>query len=219
MEKAAISSLLAPYLEGVAPAEAQLEQVSRYLDLLLKWNRRVNLTSVRQPEEIIRRHFGESLFAAHRLLSPEDKLTAFDFGSGAGFPGLPLKIYAPRLRLTLIESQRKKATFLREVIRALGLGEVEVHARRAEELASQAELVTMRAVEKYERALPVAAKLVARQGRLALMIGADQARMARASLSEFAWQQQAPIPRSSARILLVGNKAAGIDSRLMADGW
>jgi 16S rRNA (guanine527-N7)-methyltransferase len=215
MDYARIASLLAPF----TPAELtrqQLGQVSAYLELLLHWNSTpakpsVNLTSVRQPEEIITRHFGESFFLASQVFptQPTGTLSAIDVGSGAGFPGLPLKIYAPWLELTLIESQQKKATFLREVIRALTLTDINVFSGRLEEFASErnspsANLVTLRAVERFAQALPVAAKLMAHNGRLALLIGSSQIELAQRTLSEFKWQQPPlAVPLSSARVLLV----------------
>src|ERR1700678_876525 len=105
-----IATLLAPYL---APPPEILPQLSLYLDLLLKWNARTNLTAIRDPEEIVRRHFGESLFAAQHIGTPD---TLLDLGSGAGFPGPPIALLHPRISVTLAESQNKKATFLREAI-------------------------------------------------------------------------------------------------------
>ena len=117
-----IAELLAPYLGDAATPPNLLPQLSLYLDLLLRWNARTNLTAIREPEEIVRRHFGESLFAGSHLapLLPA-AATLLDFGSGAGFPGLPIQFLLPQLRVTLAESQGKKASFLREAVRTLGL--------------------------------------------------------------------------------------------------
>src|SRR5271168_1984593 len=104
LSESAIATLLTPYLPEV-PATL-LPQLSTYLDLLLKWNARTNLTAIRDPEEIVRRHFGESLFAG-RHLDP-DPQTLLDFGSGAGFPGLPIALLRPDIQVTLAESQNKK---------------------------------------------------------------------------------------------------------------
>src|SRR5208283_3749668 len=100
--------------------------------------------------------------------------TLADVGSGAGFPGIPMKLFAPHLALTLIESNNKKATFLREVIRALELDNAKVFSGRAERWDRTADIVTLRAVEHFERALPAAAKLVADGGTLCLLIGTGQ---------------------------------------------
>ncbi|HLQ50172.1 MAG TPA: 16S rRNA (guanine(527)-N(7))-methyltransferase RsmG [Terriglobales bacterium] len=209
-------AILAPFLPASGLTALQLEQVHAYLDLLLKWNEKTNLTSVRQPEEILRRHFGESFFLAAALAevnSPKagqhaSAVRFIDLGSGAGFPGIPLKIYAPHLSGTLIESQNKKATFLKEVIRRLHLPEMTVFGGRAEEFAqsatNQAGSVTLRAVERFETALPVAASLVAPGGHLALLIGSSRLEAVHKLLPSFSWQPPQPLPLSDARVLLVG---------------
>jgi len=228
-----IAELLAPFLESppgppASLADAQLGQVSAYLDLLLRWNARINLTAVRDPESIVTRHFGESFFAARQVLKKQEaggsgqeaggtkqeaegrsQGRVIDLGSGAGFPGLPLKIFAPGLALTLIESSQKKAVFLKEAVRTFALTGVDVFAGRAEDFAATADLVTLRAVERYERALGAAARLVAPGGRLALLIGSPQAARTPQLLAGFGWQASVAIPQSSARVLLVGTKPIG----------
>lgn len=210
---------------------ALLQCISTYIDLLIRWNARVNLTAIRDPDDIVTRHFGESLFAARHLFprnahvgaaplgSPLERnpatLTVADIGSGAGFPGLPLKLWAPHLSLTLIESNHKKAAFLREVVRALTLTDVNVITARAETLLAKTSgppplpghafhLVTLRAVERFDSILPVAASLVAPAGRLALLIGKDQEPKVRNG--PLRWQEPIPIPCSHARILLIGHR-------------
>ncbi|MBI2678137.1 MAG: 16S rRNA (guanine(527)-N(7))-methyltransferase RsmG [Candidatus Koribacter versatilis] len=202
MQTTEIAALLAPFA-GELPPE-QLEQISKYIDILLKWNDKTNLTAVRDPREMVVRHFGESLFAARALLEPESALDVIDVGSGAGFPGMPLKLFAPRIRLTLVEAQAKKATFLKEVVRALGFGNVTVLSARAETLTEQADLVTLRAVERFDEVLPIAGHLVKPGGRLALLIGTGQIGAAH-QLPEFAWQEASKVPQSRTRVLLVGN--------------
>jgi 16S rRNA (guanine527-N7)-methyltransferase len=146
-----IAALLASYLE---PPAAILPQLSLYLDLLLKWNARTNLTAIRDPEEIVRRHFGESLFAARHI---GECATLLDFGSGAGFPGLPIQLFRPDIAVTLAESQNKKATFLREAVRTLGLP-TEIWASRVESMppGRQFDIVTLRAVDNMDAALAAA---------------------------------------------------------------
>ncbi len=157
-----MGNLLMPYLlteEGLAGHPSLLEQLSVYLDLLLRWNQRMNLTAIRDPRQIVQRHFGESLFAAQHLPSIGRVL---DLGSGAGFPGIPVQLWHSRLTVTLAESQAKKAAFLREVIRSLSLP-TEVLPGRAEAIASQRgfDLVVLRAVDDPERALAAAVELTA----------------------------------------------------------
>jgi 16S rRNA (guanine527-N7)-methyltransferase len=171
MTTSRLQTLLTPYL-GDFPAPAPLyDQLSIYLDLLLKWNARTNLTAIRDPEEIVRRHFGESLFAGVHLaskLAPE--ATLLDFGSGAGFPGLPIQLLLPELRVTLAESQNKKATFLREVVRTLGLS-TQIHAARVEDLPAGTlyDAVTLRAVDNMPAALAAATPRLATGGWLVLL--------------------------------------------------
>lgn len=206
MKTEAISELLQPYLGEKVLSTAQLQSLAEYLELLLHWNAKINLTAIRQPDEIVRRHFGESLFAARHLLSEGDaaEISAIDIGSGAGFPGLPMKIAASGLKLILTESNHKKATFLSEAVRTLRLTDVKVSVTRAEELMVRADLVTLRAVERFSRILPVARRLMSAGGRLALLIGDSQAGMAQSALPELLWEDPVPIPLSNNRVLLVG---------------
>jgi len=251
----------------------QLQNISTYINLLLRWNARINLTAVRDPEQIVTRHFAESLFAARHLFpgktrvgpgaspgqaerssavggtvverrgraalqgcvsnageagasAPEglandqrpflarpersagtsDRAAVADLGSGAGFPGLPIKLWAPDISLTLIESNHKKAAFLREVSRALILTDVNVQTARAETITDSFALVTLRAVERFAAILPVAARLVAPGGRLALLISSAQLDQARTSLLHFSWLEAKPIPLSHSRVLAVARR-------------
>ena len=221
MDSARIAELLRPFAsrEQQLPANL-LAQLQLYLDLLLKWNARVNLTAIRDPEQIVTRHFGESLFAARvwttdfpprreagETLAPI--LTVADIGSGAGFPGIPIKLWAPDIALTLIESQNKKATFLREVIRTLKLDDAQVFAGRAEEWGRSADVVTLRAVEQFERTLPVAAGLVRQGGQLVLLIGARRVDRARDLLGAgWTYREPVPVPLSTARVVLLADRPA-----------
>jgi 16S rRNA (guanine527-N7)-methyltransferase len=214
--------------ESVVLSPAQLEHISTYIDILLRWNARINLTAIRDPEDIITRHFGESLFAARHLfpggraalqgcvngreemgaLAPEAaETTVADVGSGAGFPGLPIKLWAPHIALTLIESNHKKAAFLREVARTLTLTDVNIQITRAETLTGTVfNTVTLRAVERFESILPTAAALVAPSGRLALLISSAQEEETHSTLPGFIWSTPSPIPHSRSRILLIAYK-------------
>ncbi|MEO5935601.1 MAG: 16S rRNA (guanine(527)-N(7))-methyltransferase RsmG [Terriglobales bacterium] len=213
MDAPRIADLLSPYLREPLPT-AQLAQVSTYLDLLICWNGKTNLTAVRDPEAMITRHFGESFFVAQQLVTEEIPQTAFDLGSGAGFPGLPLAIYAPEISVTLIESNNKKATFLKEVVRTLALKNVSVLAERGEALRGKAagktsgkttaNLVTMRAVEKFAASATLAASLLQPDGRLALLIGTAQTDEAIRLLPGLSWQKPVALPGGDTRVLLVG---------------
>ena len=221
MEIARISALLRPFLEEPL-SPLQLEQVSIYIDTLLRWNARINLTALRSPEEIVTRHFGESFFLARHLfphklarhLFPhkEDSTgkgrRVLDIGSGAGFPGLPLKIWNQEMNLTMIESNHKKATFLREVVRTLGLDNVVVRTDRAEELGSdpgflRSDFVTFRAVENFEKILNLAVTFLVPGGRLAVLVGASQSGSLR-EVSGVRWEEPILVPESHSRILALG---------------
>jgi 16S rRNA (guanine527-N7)-methyltransferase len=168
LTESAIAELLQPYLSSPAAhpdicINARLyAQLSDYLDLLLKWNARTNLTAIRDPEEIVRRHFGESLFAAQHLHPAAT--TLLDLGSGAGFPGLPIALLRPEIAITLAESQNKKATFLREAVRTLGL-KTEIWPARAETMpeSRQFHTVTLRAVDNMAAAIVAAAPRAAHE--------------------------------------------------------
>jgi 16S rRNA G527 N7-methylase RsmG len=275
VETARIAALLEPFLLQPLP-DAALEQISTYIDLLRRWNARINLTAVRDPEAIVTRHFGESFFLAHHLFPPAatvertpgpPECAAFarsgaatlpslpvpesssrpaellprdpskepptypsqttnhqplttnhgflpaapcpppavhvlDIGSGAGFPGLPVKIWAPAIHLTLVESNQKKAVFLREVARALTLTDINVMTERAETLRlPPAQVVTFRAVERFETILPLAARFLAPAGRLALLIGSAQVPLLPTLVPHLQWLPPIPIPQSQSRIL------------------
>lgn len=225
MDDARIAELLSPFLSGAGKKVAmlspvQFKHISMYIDILMRWNARVNLTAVREPEEIVTRHFGESIFAARHLFPRSDEFAVtlrptsqaravphvIDVGSGPGFPGLPIKIWASGIRLTLIESNQKKATFLREVVRALELTDVEVFAGRAEAFPKrQGDVVTLRAVERFEASLPIAAGLLGPGARLALLIGQDQAIAARQLAARVEWDDPVLLPLSNTRILIIGS--------------
>jgi 16S rRNA (guanine527-N7)-methyltransferase len=203
MLPARIADLLEPFIAPAALSDSQLQQISTYIDILLKWNARTNLTAIRDEENIVARHFGESFFAARYLLADAPPgLRVFDVGSGAGFPGLPLKLYSPQIALTLIESHNKKAIFLRELIRALSLTDATVISARAELISDVADLVTIRAVEKFESILPIAARLVAPSGRLALLVASRQLEAAQRLVSG-RWTSSDPIPHSVGRVVAV----------------
>ena len=209
-----IARILEPFLGGTALSSGQIAAVSAYLDLLQRWNARINLTAVRDPEQILTRHFGESFFAARHLFPADREITKAapslaDVGSGAGFPGLPIKILCPAISVTLIESSHKKSTFLREVVRALLLDDASVLNTRAEDLPSATyDVATLRAVERFEIVLPTAAGLVAPGGRLALLIGSSQLDLAHSTLAGWVWSEPVPIPHSDSRILAVGRKSS-----------
>lgn len=208
MEAAAIAQLLQPFIQL---DETRLLAISKYIDLLLKWNARMNLTAIRGPNEIVQRHFGESFFVAKYVLAHKPVGTAIDLGSGAGFPGVPFAILAPEVQVTLIELQQKKATFLRELVHSLALKNVKIFSHRAQSYAGAADLVMLRAVEKFEDILPMAVSLTSGGGRIALMIGSGQVDRARELVPEVDWSEQVHIPGGHSRELLLGIKPVKVE--------
>ena len=164
LTESAIGTLLTPYL---TPPPEILPQHSLYHDLQHKWNARTNQTAIPDPEAIVRPHYGESHITATHLPPAE---TLLDFGSGAGFPGLPIQLLLPNLQVTLAESQNKKATFLREAVRTLGL-KTEVWAARVETMPETRtfDIVTLRAVDDMSAALTGAGPRIHPGGTLAVL--------------------------------------------------
>jgi 16S rRNA (guanine527-N7)-methyltransferase len=188
------------------PLDAVLTQhFEELLSLFLRWNARINLTSIRDEDGILKRHFVESIACARAL--PTGVSTLLDFGSGAGFPGLPIALCRPEIAVTLAESQGKKAAFLREAARVLQLS-TKIHSGRAESLATVFDCVTLRAVDKMDRAVQSAARLVRPGGWLALMTTTAAFPALKASTgAEFNWDLELPLPNSDNRLLALGKRA------------
>jgi 16S rRNA (guanine527-N7)-methyltransferase len=179
------------------------ERFSAYLDLLLRWNARLSLTAIREPAQIIRRHFVECAFAAQHL--PADIESLLDYGSGAGLPGIPFAISRPQIRVTLAEAQGKKASFLREVVRTVGT-ESEVYDRRVETMPKGRlfHAVSMRAVEKMELSLPIALGRTERY--LVLLTTERTAPVYRELAPELEWMDSIPLPNADQMILAMGKR-------------
>jgi len=202
-----IADLLQPYTAAAPEADWPriYAQLAEYLALILKWNARTNLTAIRTPEEIVRRHFGESLFAGARLDASLGACpTLLDYGSGAGFPGLPIQLLRPDIQVTLAESQGKKAAFLREVVRTLALP-TEVWAARVESMPAsrQFHTVAMRAVDKMDAAIAEAATRATHQ----LLILTTSAQPEIPGLSgHFRLDEPVPLPESHAGVVLTARR-------------
>lgn len=203
VEPAKIAALLRPYANL---SEKLINDISIYIDIVVKWNRKISLTSVRDPQEMVSRHFGESFFLAETLIGSRWQGTVADIGSGAGFPGMPVAMYCPTADVALIESQGRKTTFLNEVIYALKLKNARVFRERAEQFSRQADLVTLRAVEKFDEALSIALDLTRPGGRIGLMIGRTQVETAKHRARHFEWAAPVKVPGGESRILMAGTK-------------
>jgi 16S rRNA (guanine527-N7)-methyltransferase len=196
----------------LSASNKQVQQIQQYMGMLLKWNEAVNLTAIRDPLEILYRHFCESMFAASVV--PLDNGRLADVGSGGGFPGLPLKLLRPELEVFLVESNVKKATFLAEVIRDLGLTDARVLVSRYEELAEELtplDFVCSRAVGEFATFLDWAASPRVDAKQALLWIGGrDLEEVQR--LPSWKWREPIQIPQSLRRFLLVGTRNQGIDT-------
>jgi 16S rRNA (guanine527-N7)-methyltransferase len=196
---------LSPFDPSNPTDATRIQQFEDYLSLILRWNTRVNLTSIRDDSGIITRHFVESIACARAL--PPGIITLLDFGSGAGFPGIPIALCRPEIAVTVAESQGKKAAFLQEAIRILGIS-AKVHAQRAELLTTHFDCVVLRAVDRMSQAVGGAARLVRPGGWLTLMTtGSELTRFQDSAGSEFIWQVEPLFAADDHRILAFGRHA------------
>lgn len=182
----------------------QIAAVQQYMQLLLAWNEKIGLTSIRDPLEILYRHFCESMYAAVAVPLESGRLA--DVGSGGGFPGLPLKIIRPNLEVLLIESNIKKATFLAEVVRTVELQDTRVLVRRYEELSEEVvpvDFVCARALGDYSAFLHWACSERVAANHAVLWIGGNDVEEV-VTIEGWDWRDPIPMPQSLRRYLLVG---------------
>ena len=194
LDQTRLRQLLEPF--GLDLSATQADQVLAYLHLLLRWNEKINLTAIREPEECVTRHFGESLFPARHI---QIRGQLLDIGSGAGFPGLALKIAFPEISVTLLEPVTKKRAFLKEAARVCGFSQVSVRAERLEEWASTTpapafDFATMRAVGNLEALVPLAARCLKPGGNLLLWLSHDQTAGLTGPEGGLTWVDPLPIP-------------------------
>jgi 16S rRNA (guanine527-N7)-methyltransferase len=190
----------------VSIEQNQVLLIQKYIKILLHWNEKLNLTAIRDPLEILHRHFCESMFGVVAVPISFGRLA--DIGSGAGFPGIPMKILRPELDLFLVESNIKKGTFLAEVLRELELANARVLINRYEELSEDLaplDYVCSRAVGEFSPFLDWAASGGLSAGRVVLWIGGRDLEEARRS-PHWEWQEPIAVPQSLRRYLLVGTK-------------
>jgi 16S rRNA (guanine527-N7)-methyltransferase len=205
-----VLQVLEPF--GLKLLSGQVNQILTYLDLLLRWNQKINLTAIRNPEECVARHFGESLFLARH---EELRGSLVDVGSGAGFPGLALKIPFPELAVTLLEPVAKKRAFLKEAVRVCGFNQVAVRPERLEEFVRTAprasfNSATSRAVGKLERLVPQAAQCLEPGGSIFLWLTRDQGVGVASSEGVVAWGEPLPIPLSRSGVILPGKRRVDV---------
>lgn len=199
-----IGRVLSEY--GVVPDAAMVEKIQAYVSLLRRWNERLALTAVTDPEQILRFHFGESIYAAKRGFIEKGRLA--DVGSGAGFPGIPLSLVCPALKVTLIEPNLKKCVFLGEVKRGLALVNVEISRGRMEDyLGGELDIVTSRAVGRPDSFFEFCRANLNPLGKLVMWLGMDDAKVLAAEHSEWRWFDLVRIPGSGRRCILSGQRA------------
>jgi 16S rRNA (guanine527-N7)-methyltransferase len=174
----------------------------------MRWNEKINLTAIREPLEILYRHFCESMYAAAVVQLERGRLA--DVGSGGGFPGLPLKIIRPGLEVFLVESNVKKATFLAEAVRELGFDGARVIVSRYEELSEEVaplDVVCSRAVGDFGPLLAWAGSVPVSAKQAVLWIGGGDLEMVKREPG-WEWREPIPIPHSLRRFLLVGTRSS-----------
>lgn len=206
LANAKVSKALEPY--GVVPSMELIERIKTYTELLLKWNRSISLTTITNVDDILRFHFGESLFALSML--PVEKSRLADVGSGAGFPGIALAIARPSLEVTLIESNAKKFVFLSEVVRTLQIDNALPFRGRMTDFqhgSERLDVVTARALGQFDELIGWSRRQLSPTGTLVLWVGDEDSHKIAADL-RFAWRGPKRIPGSERRFLLLGSPQA-----------
>jgi 16S rRNA (guanine527-N7)-methyltransferase len=189
--------------------DEQVGQIQQYMTMLLAWNDKVNLTAIRDPLEILYRHFCESMYAVTAVPIKNGRLA--DIGSGGGFPGLPIQILLPELEVFLVESNVKKATFLAEVVREVGLSRARVIVSRYDELGEELtplDFVCSRAVGEFGPFLQWAHSPHIEVPRVVLWIGGRDLEEIKKK-EGWIWRDPIPVPHSLRRLLLVGERVHG----------
>jgi len=188
------ADLLREKLAGIVDlSSAQIDLLHQHYELLLRWNKTLNLTRIERLEEAIERHYGESLFLTAHL--PADPSRIVDIGSGAGFPGIAVAVLRPDCSVTLVESHQRKSVFLKEATR--GVRNVSVLAQRAEAVGVTFDVAISRAVS-YDDLQLVLKKLA---GRAVLLSGVEEP----PPELGFAWTAL-PLPWSRQRFLRTGTR-------------
>lgn len=155
---------------GIMPTKEQLQQLEKFYRLLIEWNQKINLTRITEKEDVYLKHFYDSLTIVKEIdLSKVDTLC--DVGTGAGFPGIVLKIFYPNLKITLLDSLLKRVNYLNEIIKELKLKDIKAIHTRGEEYHETFDVVTARAVANIEKLLKYTMHLVNKNGKLVAMKG------------------------------------------------
>jgi 16S rRNA (guanine527-N7)-methyltransferase len=175
----------------------QTKQLWEHYGLLLKWNQRMSLTSISPGPELVVRHYCESLFFGSKLPDDGANVSVADIGSGAGFPGVPMAVFRPEWRVSLVESNQKKAVFLREATR--GIPNIQIVGKRAQELSGRFDWLVSRAVEPQE-VISLMPRVAARIG---VMIGEDDFSPLQGR-RDIAWSEPVRLPWGDHRVCAYG---------------
>ena len=155
---------------NVTLSKKQLEQLDKYYELLIEWNEKINLTRITEYEDVYLKHFYDSLTIA-KVVDLSTKETLCDVGTGAGFPGVVLKIVYPNLKITLVDSLQKRVNYLNEIVKELGLEDIHAIHSRGEDFKETFDVVTARAVANIEKLVTYTMHLVNKNGIFVAMKG------------------------------------------------
>lgn len=155
---------------GINVTSKQLEQLEQFYNLLVEWNKKINLTRITEKEDVYLKHFYDSLTIV-KAVNLKDINTLCDIGTGAGFPGIVLKIFYSHLKITLIDSLRKKVDYLNTIIKEMGLDNIEAIHVRGEDYKGSFDVVTSRAVANIEKLVNYTMHLVSKNGVFVAMKG------------------------------------------------
>lgn len=155
---------------NIIPTEKQLIDLEKFYNLLIEWNEKINLTRIVEKEEVYLKHFYDSLTIT-KAQDLNKIQTLCDIGTGAGFPGIILKIFYPNLKVTLVDSLNKRVNYLKEIIKVLNLQDIEVIHERGEKFQGKYDLVTSRAVANIEKLVNYTMHLIGKKGVFIAMKG------------------------------------------------
>lgn len=187
-------------------ADSELcEKIRIYISILLQWNAKISLTTITDPDEILHVHFGESFFAVRAAGIGYGRVA--DIGTGPGFPGIPIRMVAPEVKLTLVEAVAKKTAFLGEVLRKIDIHDVNIIRCRMENTGTDVkafDFITARALGRYDELLRWSKTRLSQIGRLVLLLGRAEAENL-AQNAQWLWNGPIIVPESSSRVVLVGS--------------
>jgi len=194
---------------GIQFSPSLIEGVCRYVDILQRWNQKINLTGITSVSEILTVHFAESFFAARILKGSDNPI--LDVGSGAGFPGLAMKLYRPEFSFYLVESRKKKAAFLSTIKRELELEQVSIVNKTLEDCEPSdfvvpPKVLTVRAVGSTEKLLRLGINLLLDQAKVVVFSTKNQAEALASRLTAIEWDDPVAISWSRERVLVIGRR-------------